>query len=387
MKYLLLIFIIALSFNSIAQTDTLASDTSKFRYWFFDEEDGNPDMSNFLLTKAGFLPVPILITNPAVGYGGMLAATFFHESMGESDGFPTISGAIGGGTQNGSWGAGIFHLQSLWDNRVRYSGFAGYGDINMRFYGLGYTDYFQNNTHNLFTNLYMTSHKMVGQIGESNLYIGGQYRLMANTMSISPGPDFFPDFPIDFPEDLLTKDYLISELSLVTTYDTRNNFFSPSDGILAEAKYSYSDKWLGASDSYSLFNSFFIGFTPLPISKLTGGLKAEYNAAFDGTPFFMQPYVSNRGVAMIRFQDKRTVEFEGELSLAINPRWDVLGFVGVGDAYGTNSTIFEDDISVSGGGGVRYLLARKFGIKCGIDVAYSEEPSFQLIVGSAWLRE
>jgi hypothetical protein len=38
-----------------------------------DTEDGAFDLSDFLLSHTGFLPVPIIITEPAIGYGGGLA--------------------------------------------------------------------------------------------------------------------------------------------------------------------------------------------------------------------------------------------------------------------------------------------------------------------------
>ncbi|WP_456404051.1 hypothetical protein [Thiolapillus sp.] len=49
--------------------------------WFTDKlidpQDGYLDASNWLATRTGFLPVPIIITEPAVGYGGGLALAFF----------------------------------------------------------------------------------------------------------------------------------------------------------------------------------------------------------------------------------------------------------------------------------------------------------------------
>lgn len=380
-KHLLLFLIVSTPILAQGQSDSLQSDSSKFQYWFFDEEDGSVDMSNFLMTKAGFLPVPILITNPAVGYGGLLAATFFHESMGESNGYPTISGAIGGGTQNGSLILGAFHLRSFFDQRVRYSGFVGYGDVNMRFYGLGYTDYFKNNEHNLYSQAYIMNHKAVARIGESNFYSGLKYRLMSNEISLKPVPTFL--------EDRFTEDYLISELSFVLTYDSRNNFFSPNKGFLGELNWNYSDDWLGASESYNRLTSYILGYSHVPyVEKLNAGLRVEYDVAFEGTPFYMHPFVNNRGVAILRYQDEQMFEMEAELSYAVGKRWDLIGFAGVGDAFGTgDNTFFNNDIAVSGGAGFRYLLARKFGIKVGTDFAYSEELSFQIVMGSAWLRD
>lgn len=356
------------------------SNTPKDERMFFDDEDGRVDMSNFLLSKAGFLPVPILITNPALGYGGMLAATFFHESLGESGGYPTVSGIIGGGTQNKTWMGGVFHMQSFFDKRVRYSGFAGYGDINMRFYGLGYTDYFKNNEHSLYSNAYITNHKAVAKLADSKFYLGTNYLLMSSDVSLRPVPTFL--------ENLLSQEYLISQLSLVLSYDSRDNFFSPTKGIMGEISWNYSDQWLGATSDYNSFYSYIVGYTKVPyVDALVAGLRLEYDVAFEGIPFFMQPFASNRGVALMRYQDKQLIQLESEFSYALDTRWDLIGFVGVADAYGTgSSTFFSDDIAISGGGGFRYLLARKFGIKAGVDVSYSEEPSFRIVMGSAWLR-
>jgi hypothetical protein len=51
---------------------------------FTDPEDGKLDASEWLLERKGFLPVPILITEPAVGYGVGAALLFFRESIGEA---------------------------------------------------------------------------------------------------------------------------------------------------------------------------------------------------------------------------------------------------------------------------------------------------------------
>ena len=48
---------------------------------FYDPVDGQFDMGHHIAENAtGFLPIPILITEPAVGYGGGVAGLFLHES-------------------------------------------------------------------------------------------------------------------------------------------------------------------------------------------------------------------------------------------------------------------------------------------------------------------
>ena len=50
-----------------------------------DPLDGKLDMSKYLAEKKGVLPVPIIITEPAVGYGLGLAAVFFSLSASRQD--------------------------------------------------------------------------------------------------------------------------------------------------------------------------------------------------------------------------------------------------------------------------------------------------------------
>ena len=48
-----------------------------------DKEDGAFDLSDYLLLHRGALPVPIIITEPAVGYGGGIAIAYFSQSFAE----------------------------------------------------------------------------------------------------------------------------------------------------------------------------------------------------------------------------------------------------------------------------------------------------------------
>lgn|GEM_PF-1537195 len=47
---------------------------------FIDPKDGALDTSNWLVDRKGFLPIPLIITEPAVGFGLGAGLVFFHES-------------------------------------------------------------------------------------------------------------------------------------------------------------------------------------------------------------------------------------------------------------------------------------------------------------------
>ena len=54
-------------------------NAQSFKDLFISKEDGAVDMSEFLNSNTGFLPVPIIITEPAVGIGGGLACGLFSQ--------------------------------------------------------------------------------------------------------------------------------------------------------------------------------------------------------------------------------------------------------------------------------------------------------------------
>ena len=64
-----------------AQEGPPAPEPSRFR----DPDDGQFDVSSFLEKPRGFLPVPVVITEPAVGYGGGMVGMFLRprEKAGE----------------------------------------------------------------------------------------------------------------------------------------------------------------------------------------------------------------------------------------------------------------------------------------------------------------
>jgi hypothetical protein len=72
---------------------------------FFDPQDGQFDLSYFLENPRGFLPNPIVVTEPAVGYGGGAAGMFLRprrEAGDEGWARPDISAVGGWGAQHDS---------------------------------------------------------------------------------------------------------------------------------------------------------------------------------------------------------------------------------------------------------------------------------------------
>ena len=91
------------------------------------KDDGAVDLSEFLNSTTGFLPVPIIITEPAVGLGGGFALAYFHKRKGEQGDRPKglrppVSLPAGAYTSNDTWLAGGGHQASYTEDRWRYLG-------------------------------------------------------------------------------------------------------------------------------------------------------------------------------------------------------------------------------------------------------------------------
>ena len=97
---------------------------------------------------------------------------------------------------------------------------------------------------------------------------------------------------------------------------------------------------------------------------------------------------------MAKYQGEKTALYEAQLRWTFQPRWSLLGFVGFAKAYGEDK-FFPDQIEtsfkdaktvVTKGVGFRYLIAKKFGLRVGVDIATSNEDSaFYLKFGTAWM--
>jgi hypothetical protein len=125
-----------------------------------------------------------------------------------------------------------------------------------------------------------------------------------------------------------------------------------------------------------------------PLSRsLFLAVRGTARSSSDGTPFYLRPFVSLRGVQALRYQGEQAGEAEVELRWQFHPRFSAVGFAGAGMA---RSDIADRELNktvATGGAGLRYLIARKHGLHMGLDVAVGpDDPIIYVVFGSAWLR-
>jgi hypothetical protein len=376
MKYLIFILVpLLLLVNQFITAQETGKKVSVFR----DSTDNALDMSDWLIQKKGFLLIPSVITEPAVGYGAIGAAIFFHSSYTEKHGPPSMTGVLGGGTVNGTWMGGAFHIGYWKQDRIRYAGVLMRTYMNLGFYGSGTLGFLDNESINLNLDAWVLFQQIKGRIGKSDFFIGGKY-LYLNT-------DNTLEIPIDIPE--FTGDEFsstLSEVSVLFNYDSRNNVFSPSKGFFIQLGGTYSDTWIGGDDLYGRMDFSAIGYFPAA-RKLTVGLRYENKYTVGSVPFYARPTIQLRGAPLMKYQNKNTMVFETEADLDLGKRWTILGFAGMGNAYSSIAEFDEGKSVRTMGSGFRYLAMRKLGARMGMDFAASQDDfAFYIVFGTAWLR-
>jgi len=356
-----------------------AQETTEKVSTFRDSLDNAIDISNFLLNKKGFLIAPSFITEPAVGYGAIGAAIYFHSSYSKKNGPPSMTGVVGGGTQNGTWMAGAFHVGYWNKDRIRYMGALARTYVNVGFYGSGNQGLTEGESVNLNMDAWLVLQQIKFRIAETNFFVGGRY-VYFDTYNTFEVPIEVPEFEgIEFSSTL-------SEAAAMITYDSRNNIFSPTKGFFIELSGSYSDTWMGGDGLYGRIATKMIGYVPAG-KNLVLGIRHESTYSLGDIPFYARPMIVLRGAPLMKYQNTNTTVMEAEVDWNLYKRWNLVGFTGMGNAFSSFDEFNEGKSVASIGTGFRYLLARKFGLQMGMDFAKSTDDfAFYIVFGTSWMR-
>jgi len=348
-----------------------------------DPQTGAIDISNMIYNAKGFLPIPLVITEPAVGYGGGLAILYFQPQKKKYDRYvpPNIYGAAGLATQNKTWAVSLFGLYVWGPDRVRYLGVVARPVINIKYYGNN-NEYLSDNPVQFNLNSWTVIQRVQVRVKKMQLFVGGSYVFFTTENSI----DTIPGKPIinEILNNLNGKSTL-SMIQPIINWDSRNTIFTPTKGINAGIEFSYNATWLGGDENFYKLNPYFLGYQPIS-KKIFSGWRFDASFMFGDPPLYALPFIQLRGVPIMQYQSNNTMLVETEWRFVVYKRWSVDAFTGMGKAFKDFSAFGDATLVYNYGLGFRYLLADKFGMDIGIDFAWSNngEFAFYLIVGSAW---
>ncbi|KIC01607.1 membrane protein [Flavobacterium sp. JRM] len=374
-------------FLIVFMTITMAGQDKEHKHISMkDSLDGAFDLSDYIIYAHGFIVVPTLITEPALGgIGGAVLPLYLkkHDPIIDANGKkrfidPDITGAMGMYTGNKSWAVGAFRAGSFIKSRILYRVGGGYGDVNMSFY-----ENLPNGKDkeiDLNFKSFAFYARVMKQFRNGKWSAGPQYLLLDSKVN-------FPDLN-DLPSFAKLSDVksVVSQLGGAIQFDGRDNIFTPDKGMRFQFDFFWSDNIIGSDYDAWRLNLSAIGYYPIA-KKLIGGLRLEGEQALGNAPFYLRPGINLRGIPSARYQGKASVVTEAELRWDLYRRWSLMGYGGLASAFNDWDKAFAKPVVYSYGTGFRYLIARKFKLRMGVDVARGPEDwAYYVVFGSNWLR-
>jgi len=348
-----------------------------------DTLDGKFDFSRVLIDFKGFIPVPFIITEPALGSFGLAVAPLFIQRK-NIPGFkghlpPDITAGFGMFTVNGSWGIGGLRIGSFPKAGLKYRVGTGYFGINLSYYRtlpqVGEKE-FSFNIKAL--PLLLSLSKKVSQ--KSEIYLGMQYQFAKAQLT----PKFKDTLPSFITKESL--DQSTAALGGFVDWDIRDNIFTPDKGGRINVLYAVNDQWTGSDFEYQMLNGSINWFSRIKPNWIAG-FRTDVKHAFGDPPFYVLPSIEMRGIPLFRYQGYTTALLETEQRFDLKLRWSVVAFGGIGKAIEKNQSFSDAKNVYSVGTGFRYLIARAFKIRTGIDIAKGPDSfGWYIVFGHNWNR-
>jgi len=346
------------------------------------QAQGNQADYQGFFNNSSFLIVPIPISNPTIGSGGGLATAMFFKT--DKDSKSSFIGAGGFYTGNGSWGAATLGDVSFDEARYHARTTAGYANVNYDFYGTQATNAGDQRHVSLNQNGGLFQGVFEGRVAQ-DFYVGGKMRYLTIKTKFK-SPDIAGGL-LDHDGPLAgLKDNVITT-GLTATYDSRDKDYSPSQGWLIQGGFDAGlnafitkEPFLKTTLSLNRYDTVATDLVLASHGSFCG--EGGHVPIFDLCLFGSQNDL--RGYAVGRYQDKTMFTIQEELRWRAFWRIGFVAFAGLGSVAPTINRF--DKILYSGGGGIRFLASREYGVNIGIDgvVNAQGQATYYIQVGEAF---
>jgi outer membrane protein assembly factor BamA len=184
-----------------------------------------------------------------------------------------------------------------------------------------------------------------------------------------------PDGLLDSANGIGAQGGTVSNLGLITFYDTRDNIFFPRKGLFVQASAFTSARFLGSSFSYSKMELDARYYHQLKGNHILAG------NIFLGTRSKDAPFLdlNSLGTKRTRGHNNRRFQDNAELSAVLEYRFPIAGRFG-GVLFGSTGTVsptlgdtFSSAYKNAVGTGLRYIVNKKEGTRLRVDYGISSE--------------
>lgn len=304
-----------------------------------------------------FVAAPMLVSNPTLGTGGGVSSSYLYKAR-PSDPVSQVLGAAVY-TDSDSYVLGLMNNGRYRADRQRVSFGVGYGSVNKDFSGAAVNvETIGGFYHHLFQ---LGDHHYAGFLAG---YLGSNY-----SADNQAGEQFIRLVGIE--------DTVSVPVGLVYNFDTRDNQFFPTSGVLFELETQSAFEGFGSDESFNAVELNTHYYAPVAGRHVIAGqIYGRYTE--DGAPYASQSYLGRRnvlrGFTAGEIAGERLTALQAEYRHVFNRRWKGVVFAGLAWIGGpTAEATFVDGAYTSAGLGVRYAIQPEQGVHLRVDIAFGND--------------
>jgi hypothetical protein len=331
--------------------------------------------------KSDLLIVPIPQSSPSLGTGITLGGGLFYNPNGSKE--PWTTGGAVMATTNGSWAIGAGHKMAWGKDKFRLTAFAGYADVNLRFFGIGPGAGDLNRSVDINDKGIIAFADPQIRIAP-NVYFG--MRALYIDLKTSLRNDGENPAGIELPAREI--DSRLVQMGPVAVYDSRDSSLYPQDGIYAQASLLMGLKGLGSDFSNERLTIYANAYESIGERTVLAG-RISTCAVSDGSPFYdICLYGASsdlRGYETGRYRDQASWATQVEIRHRLKGKFGLAAFAGVGGIAPSLGDIGESKILPAAGAGIRWQPSKETPINLRIDFAVGRNSNaFYVSVGEAF---
>jgi Omp85 superfamily domain len=333
--------------------------------------------------RGALVVAPLPIVSPAIGSGIVpLAGYIFPLQEKKGDPEPSMVGAAGLITNNGTRGYGLGTDLYLKQSRYEIKAVYGRGNIDYDLYGVGYA----NGDKGLKLPLVQTGQiffvDFLRRIGW-DFYLGGRFVNGDSVITLKPTTGETPPIPPDV--GLHTT---LRALGVELVRDSRPNRFYPVKGSLTDFTSDFFATSLGSKYSFQSYKFTFNKYVSFGDRQVlaynlfvcgTGGAPPFYGECIYGTNNELRGYTAGRYI------DRYMLATQLEYRLVLPWRLGLVAFGGLGGVEPGASKFRNSQLLPAGGTGIRFLLSKKYHVNLRTDFAWGKDNfTWSMGVGEAF---
>ncbi|NOZ94667.1 MAG: BamA/TamA family outer membrane protein [Acidobacteria bacterium] len=316
--------------------------------------------------KTGFVGLPIPIANPTLQQGlALVGAALYHLGQ---DAPASMTGVGALYTSTKSWGYGLIQKVYTSHDRWRITAGALRLKLNLRFYGIGANPGPDDPYLPFSLDGKVYGAQVLRSLGK-HAYLGAGYIYLSNTTAF----DFKNGLPEAPPGDL-GLEQSVAVLSLPFLWDTRDNLLNPKQGNYLNVTAILSDPGIGSDVTFQQYRFGYNHYARLN-DRMVLAVRGTACDTRDRAPFYLLCTLGAgdglRGFPTEVYWSGSTAAGVAEWRWSFAGRWGMVAFAGAGATGRKITDLKLDDVVPSYGAGIRFMMAKDYGVNIGIDYGRS----------------